>query len=216
MGGFSRGGYIATAFYDSYPENVMALILEDGGSVSVNHHYHQLSDQELDKTVNSLSSSFDPVIQFDTEFDAFASIYDFDTGGSQFENLSWIQQNKNQKWVIGEGQLELFGMQNSESFSNLILRPTKTTLFGQSMASMEPKIIYRNLSVPLLILDPVNDNDVFPFEKENEALANKHRGLIKHIIYKETDHNIHYSHPDKFIKDILLFLSQYSIINNKD
>lgn len=216
VGGFSRGGYIATAFYDSHPESVMAIILEDGGSVSFNNHYHRLSNQDLNKTIISITSSFNSIAQFNTEFDAFASIYDADAGGSQFENLSWIRQNKDRKWVIGEGLLDLFGMQDSESFSNLILRPTKAPLFGQSMASMEPKIIYRNLSAPLLILDPVKNNDAFPFEKENEALANKHSGLVKHVIYKETDHNIHYSHPGKFVKDIVLFLSQYYIIKNKN
>jgi pimeloyl-ACP methyl ester carboxylesterase len=34
IGGWSRGGCVATAFYDAYPNYVSGLILEDGGSVA--------------------------------------------------------------------------------------------------------------------------------------------------------------------------------------
>ena len=45
IGGLSRGGSIATAFYDEYPERTLALILEDGGSVSwVTHRRGRLVD----------------------------------------------------------------------------------------------------------------------------------------------------------------------------
>ena len=53
IGGFSRGGFIAAAFYQSYPERVKALILEDGGSVAFNTYYHSLTDQELNQKIKS-------------------------------------------------------------------------------------------------------------------------------------------------------------------
>ena len=34
VGGLSKGGWIATAFYDAYPNKVLGLLLEDGGSFS--------------------------------------------------------------------------------------------------------------------------------------------------------------------------------------
>ncbi len=74
------------------------------------------------------------------------------------------------------------------------------------MSVLEPKIDYRNLNVPMLILDPVSEDDAFPFEKENEALQKQHPNLIDHKIYEHTGHNIHYERREQFIEDVVNFL----------
>ena len=75
------------------------------------------------------------------------------------------------------------------------------------MALIEPKIIFRNLCVPVLILDPICEQDIFPFEEQNRALQKQHPGLINHILYENTPHNIHFAHPQKFTADLIQFLS---------
>ena len=60
------------------------------------------------------------------------------------------------------------------------------------MAMIEPKIIYRNLHVPLRIIDPTSPDDLFPFEKDNAALQQQHSKFITHKIYPNTGHNVHY------------------------
>lgn len=206
VGGWSRGGFIATAFYDAYPERVLGLILADGGSVSTNTHYHQLKDSELEKRLQQIDAEMPKDTSYGSQMEAYTAIYDHQAKGSQFELLAWITPMANQRWAICPGVLSLFNMQNSRQWRNNIQRSTAVPLFAESMSILEPKIIYRNLHVPMLILDPVEDNDPFPFTKENQALARKHPSFIKHIVYESTGHNMHGAKPQKFIQDIKDFL----------
>lgn len=81
------------------------------------------------------------------------------------------------------------------------------------MSILEPKIVYRNLNVPLLILDPVSKDDFMPFETENSSLQKQHPNYITHKIYKDTGHNIHYERPKQFIQDLTLFLGKVKTQN---
>lgn len=128
--------------------------------------------------------------------------------------LAWIKKNKEGKWAIGPGLLGLFNMSNSVQFLNNILRPATVPLFAESMSILEPKIVYRNLNVPVLILDPVSKDDLFPFESENEALQKQHPYLIDHKIYENTGHNIHYQRQEQFIKDVITFLQKVKMHNH--
>lgn len=78
------------------------------------------------------------------------------------------------------------------------------------MSLIEPQIIYRNLHVPLLIIDPISPKDLFPFEKENAALQQLHPTLITHKIYPNTGHNVHYEKPKEFMDDLTAFLKRVS------
>jgi pimeloyl-ACP methyl ester carboxylesterase len=207
IGGFSRVGYISTAFYDAYPQRVLGLILEDGGSVSSNTYFHKLSKPELDTRINAFQKNIINESYYNTQLEAFRSVYDTTDKGNQFEILSWITKMKTGKWSICPGLMSLFNMADSNQYRDLIQHTTRTSLFGESMAIIEPKIVYRNLNVPLLILDPFGENDPFPFEKENVALRNQHPNLIKYVSYKKTEHNIHYTHPEEFIADLTAFLA---------
>lgn len=206
VGGWSRGGMIATAFYDAYPDKVLGLILEDGGSVSTNTHYHKLQEEELVSRVKDIFKDRVTYATFDSEYEAYEAYYDYNSSGTQFELLAWLTMDDNGKWSIGTGVEKLFNMSNEEQFIDNILRPTKSTLFGESMSIIEPKIIYRNLRVPMLILDPVSDQDMFPYESENKKLKSQHPSLIIHKIYENTGHNIHFEKPAMFVKDLGYFL----------
>lgn len=46
IGGWSRGGTISSAFYNSYPSAVKALILEDGGSVEWDYNVNAAEIQK--------------------------------------------------------------------------------------------------------------------------------------------------------------------------
>src|SRR5687768_14260739 len=161
IGGWSRGGMIATAFYDAYPDKVLGLILEDGGSASTNTHYHQMDQAELEARVEKIFKDRPDYAKYATEFEAYKGYYDYGGGGTQFTLLAWITTDSDGHWVIGPGIEELFNMSNAGQFMDNILRPTKATLFAQSMSIIEPRIIYRDLKVPMLIFDPVSDDDIF-------------------------------------------------------
>ena len=211
IGGFSRGGYIATAFYDAYPQSVSGLILEDGGSVSSNTYYHKLTSAEL----YAKAKNFDIKTKqpwdttYNSEFKAYKSLYDKNEKGNQFSILALIKKNKSERWsIIYSEMMSLFHLENSQQFLNLTLRPTKVPIFAESMMMMEPKIIFRNLDVPVLILDPVSKNDPMPFEKENQALKKQHPNYVEYIAYQDTEHNIHYAHPKRFTSDVISFLKK--------
>jgi pimeloyl-ACP methyl ester carboxylesterase len=206
IGGWSRGGIIATAFYDAYPNKVLGLILEDGGSVSTNTHYHKFEEQELSSRVKNIFKDRVSYSMFNSEYEAYKTYYDYNSGGTQFELLAWLTRDDIGKWSIGTGIENLFNMSNEGQFLDNILRPTKSSLFGESMSIIEPKIVYRNLQVPILILDPVSDQDIFPYEKENEKLKSQHPDLITYKIYENTGHNIHYEKPGMFGNDLGSFL----------
>ena len=213
IGGFSRGGFVATAFYDSYPKNVLGLILEDGGSVAANTYYQKLDSEKLKKIAKNFdlkhSTSWDKT--YPTEIEAFSSLYDKNESSNQFPILALLKRNKMGNWeIIYSQMMKLFNLENSEQFFDLTLRPSEVPLFAKSMVIIEPQIVFRNLSVPVLILDPISENDPMPFEKENQALKKKHPKEIKCIVYPDTEHNIHYAHPEKFTKDQIKFLDHSS------
>ncbi|MCX2454150.1 alpha/beta hydrolase [Pedobacter sp. PLR] len=208
IGGWSRGGGVSTAFYDAYPERVLGLILEDGGSVAQNTHYHKMEASQLEKTIKTIMEHTYKDTLYTSAFDAYYDIYDPEEGGTQFSALAWIRKAGKEQWGIYPGVMELFQMNSAQQWSDLILRPTKVTLFGTSMSLLAPEIIYRNLNVPMLILDPASKEDFMPFEKENAALQAQHPKFIEHKIYENTGHNIHYEQPKRFVQDLSGFLKR--------
>ena len=54
--------------------------------------------------------------------------------------------------------------------------------------------------------------DLFPFEKENRLLYEKHPELITHVIFFDTGHNIHYERPNRFVKEVVNF--RETVINH--
>ncbi|MBB6500692.1 alpha/beta fold hydrolase [Pedobacter cryoconitis] len=210
IGGFSRGGYIAAAFYQSYPQRVKGLILEDGGSVAFNSFNHSMSDEILQKKLSSIvpSAEADSLYNksYDSEMEAYLSLYDKSIGGTQPELLNIIKKRGNH-WITYQGLANFFSMENEKQFRDLVLKPNKSPLYGTSITMVQPKIIFRNLTVPMLILDPVSANDPIPFEKENVALTNQFPHLITRVEYPGVEHNVHYAQPDKFCQDLIRFLA---------
>jgi pimeloyl-ACP methyl ester carboxylesterase len=205
VGGWSRGGAVATAFYDAYPSRVLGVVLEDGGSVAMNTFYHLLGADSLANRVNQIYYQEVVDTTYATELEAYRAMYDTSVDGSQFDNLAWIQKVEGGKWGIGHGLFKLFNMQTKEQFLDNIRKVTAVPLFAESMAILEPKIVYRNLHVPMLILDPIGKDDIQPFEQQNAELQKKHPQLIYHRVYENTGHNIHFERKKEFVEDLAKF-----------
>jgi len=210
IGGFSRGGYIAAAFYQSYPERVKGLILEDGGSVAFNSYNHRMSEDSLNRKIKAMAPEKGGnniyEASFDTERDAYLSLYDKSAGGSQFEILNIIKQ-KGKHWITYAGLSDFFYMKDEKQFRDLVLKPDHAPLYGASITMIQPKIIFRNLRIPMLILDPVSKNDPMPFEKDNISLAKQFPLLVKRVEYSGVEHNIHYEEPQQFSEELIKFLN---------
>ena len=213
LGGWSRGGSIATAFYDAYPDRVLGLVLEDGGSVAWPTTDHK---QSIDSLTAKLTKEFAEYEAFDkmtfaSEYKASKQWADGDAYNQKhiFQTLASVKKNATGSWSNNPGVTALCGVSSLEELLTLIYRPfASTRLFGISHMLLNPKLIYRNLDVPMLILDPVSNNDQYAFEKENAKLQQAHPKMITHKVYKETSHALKYEHPDGFLTDVASLLSR--------
>lgn len=215
MGGWSRGGAIVSAFYDSYPECVSAIILEDGGSVPWSINDHKKEIDTLTKEIRSQYKNSRPQRTFATEFDAFYGLYKYflhDKSGSElkkgiFTFLARVKKNQEDKYMLDPGVPDFVCLATADQLLTLKFRPLAGhTLFGISSEILNPQIIYRNLSVPMLIFDPVGENDWFDFEEGNKKLQKEHPHAITHRIYKETGHAVKDEKKWEFLNDVIYFL----------
>lgn len=73
-------------------------------------------------------------------------------------------------------------------------------LLPQSWRRIHPLITYRNLSVPMLIIDPTGD--AFSPTEEFEKLRAMHPDLITVVEYPDTPHAAHPMRADWFVRDM--------------
>ena len=208
IGGYSRGGIITTAFYDTYSERALGLILVDGGSTAALTHWHEYDIDSLKGTVKSTMAKWGKDTTYASEFEAYYFDSRQNAKKDRFELFSRIKQTKDGKWGYNPHQMEWLHEDTPEHVLDNILRPTRVPLFESSGLLLQPKVVYRNLHVPMLIIDPVIANDFFPFEKYNKELQQMHPALIEHRIYPNTNHGAHLQKPAEFIKDAIAFLKR--------
>ncbi len=120
--------------------------------------------ETMDSLTTRLSKEF-------TEYEAFQKMtFDSDFKASKlwvegdaynqkhiFQTLASVKKNAEGSWSFNPGMIELCGVSSVEELLTLTYRPfASTRLFGISTGLLNPKVIYRNLDVPILILDPVS------------------------------------------------------------
>lgn len=209
IGGTSRGGSIATAFYDAYPNKVLGIINSDGGSVNWLRPRQKMTDAELRSAYEKLYRKTETRL-FDSKFEIFKYYYNPEDSTSQYWWFALIEENESNKWGLNLALKALVTETTIESGVNKILRPTTCSLLDASTSMMLPEVVYRNLSVPVLILDPQKDDKdgLFAFTEYNKKLAAQHPELITHILYKNSGHGVIFEQPERFTYDVLGFLDQ--------
>ena len=80
----------------------------------------------------------------------------------------------------------------------------------QSQEQMIPFVVFRNLHVPLHIIDPDSPVDWMPVRHQNEALQALHPDWIVHEVYdyEHSPHEAHLERPERFIKSAKALLKQ--------
>ena len=212
IGGWSRGGSVCTAFYDAYPAMVLGIVLEDGGSVAWNYHHHRSAMDSVKKNFDRTFANW-KVSSQSSEFLLFAELYprlkNYPAPAVDrwcYTNLSRWKKDAGGGYSANPQVRQLACQENAEQMMAMIYRPmAASNLFGASASLQYPKIIYRNLSVPLLILDPVSEEDEFDATAENRALQQAHPQWIVHKIYANTGHAVKLEHPAEFLNDLLEF-----------
>jgi pimeloyl-ACP methyl ester carboxylesterase len=223
IGGWSRGGSISSAFYDAYPNTVLGLILEDGGSVAwdVNNHKETIDSLTKETIENYKNRGKQP--SYSSDFDAYWSMYNYwgikgKTGlklkKEIFTCMARIKKDIDGKYNINPGVNDFTCENSAEQELAVINRAfAANSLFGASTHLLYPKIIYRNLHAPMLIFDPTSKDDWFDFLEENKKLQQTHPSLITHKVYEKTWHGVKDERPNEVLKDIQVFLKQVRLFH---
>jgi pimeloyl-ACP methyl ester carboxylesterase len=210
FGGASKGGFVAAAVYDQHPERVVGLLMADGGTWSNQWIFdHAESDAVLRRLTQS---DVLPRIIKASEFEVFQEIVGGQiptTDDASIERLLdlvvRIGPQSDGTWTFLPGFERMMG---SVDLYAAATRPSTLPLLQRSQHAMIPPVVFRNLDVPMMILDPQEKYDVLPVTDQNERLARQHPRLIVHRIYSDTGHNVLRARPDWFVRDAVDLLDR--------
>jgi hypothetical protein len=118
---------------------------------------------------------------------------------SMIETLVRISPTGDGQWAFLPGFEKMMGP--IQSYIAGATKPSTMPLLQWSQHAMIPTVVFRNLSVPMMILDPQEPNDELPVTDQNETLVKQHPTLIVHRIYDQTGHAVVRLRPDWFVRD---------------
>ena len=208
LGGWSYGGGLATAFYDEYPKRTLGLLLEDGGSSSHQQRWDEKPGKKEFIKMAKKSIEMGKSKNYRSRYEAFQAAVGSDPSKVSIEMavnlLSQYKISPDGKWryhvssELTSGQLEGFELD----------APSRNTFYLWTKVSMIPEVIFRNLDIPLHIIDPVSDNDYYPITHQNTKLQAQHPEQVTHEIYENTSHSAHLERPERFIKSAAALLTR--------
>ncbi len=209
IGGWSRGGYIASAFYDAYPESVLGLMLVDGGSANALNPRYQMNRDKLREKYKEAQVPEDLLVTYKTEFEAFSAFADSSNMVSQAWILDGLKIGLDGKWGYTADVWPAVANESVESMLNAVESPTLAPLLASSTYLMQPLIVYRNLSVPMVIIDPISEDETWQnYTPDNLKLKELHPNLVEHQIYRDTQHHAHLQRPKQFLEDMRLLVDK--------
>ncbi|MDM1296489.1 alpha/beta hydrolase [Sphingobacterium sp. N143] len=209
LGGFSRGGYLATAFYDKHPQRVSGLVLEDGGTVAFRSLFDQMGPAGRHDFLRSVTPP--PEVQkllfdrYGSEFEIYKNIDQLDGSAGQWQIFGFIR-HVGDDWLLYHGLNEYMNMQDSLHYVQVLNNAPDISKYASSMVRVDPLKTYSSLHVPMLIMDAVGKQDTFGSEEGNRKLKAMHPDLIQHKIIDCADHNIHFACPQDFMAELQRFL----------
>ncbi len=208
IGGFSRGGTISTVFFDAYPSYVSALVLEDGGSAPWAVNDHKITTDSLARRITNAFMGRNAPQLFESQQELFTLMYTRIGDNPLFKKRIFESMNRLKyvdslgKWKINPGINNMVAQTNAEQDIMVNSRPFNAGLFAASTILVYPKVVYRNLNIPMIIYDPVGPEDAFNFEVENRLLQQAHPQYIAHKIINNASHAVKDAHHEEFVKDM--------------
>lgn len=209
IGGFSRGAYFANLFYQTYPQRIRGLILEDGGVSPFLDHFVKLSPEDLKrKLCEDLENRPAELFQvYKTQEEAYHVLkpYGEQEKENLYINLSFIMEDST-NFTIYKGIDRLYGMDSYEDFSKLIKGELFSNPFANELMNDSYFRTLKSSTIPILVLEATAENDPFPTTTYYDNLTGEN---IKHIRFYESQHCIHCQEPKKFTESIQQFLKEY-------
>ena len=208
FGGASLGAFHAAAVYDQYPDRVLGLLMADGGTFSPQWIYDRQTPEQIRRNLPDPL----PPITGATEFDVFLQLVGHIPPDSLPGRADWMFEMLMRIWPADSGWGFLAGMDRMTTWGEALLpglaRPTTLPPPVWSVHAIIPRMVFRDLHVPMMILDPQDERDVFPATDQNERLAKDHPDLVIHRIYRPGQHNILQATPDWFVRDAVALLDE--------
>jgi pimeloyl-ACP methyl ester carboxylesterase len=205
IGGLSLGGGVTTTFYELYPARTLGLVLEDGGAFNpqwlAETHYEALKALYAAQPVPTASApSADPFFAFRDAAMPYLPLIRLHPEVATIVQ-SFIRQDEQGLWQFHADTDRMLG---SDAASWDPARNHELSLLAQSWRRVNPIIAYRNLDVPMLIIDPTGD-DAGPLGSltpEYKQLESLHPSLVHYVAYPETLHAAHPQQPEWFLRDM--------------
>lgn len=205
FGGASKGGFVAAAVYDQYPDRVLGLLMADGGTWSPQWIFDHTDPEVIRQRIEW--DELPPEITGPSEFAVFLQMAGAPISSNAntaieplLDLLVRITPAGSDKW----GFLPAFAamMGTKQSFTTGVTRPTTLPLFQWSQQALIPLVVFRRLHVPMMILDPQEPepHDFVPVTDQNERLARLHPTLVTHRVYPDTKQALR-GRPEWFVRD---------------
>ena len=230
VGGWSMGGYVSSVIYDQYPDRILGLILEDGSAMTelAVQVFRQIEPDSVILKKNKEHYQFLNNIynkgQFKTAYEAFNYVLENSTLPKNL-TIDQVFIGNNYYYPNGE-KFELvfnrllwfeIGLDSNFVSKELNPAPNNLNLFHWSTMMLNPDIIFRNLRVPVLIIDP------YPLMKDelpssykvylknkltiNDQFKNRYPELVHLKRYNDAPHGYHLLYPEQFVLDVGEFIS---------
>ena len=207
--GASLGAFHAAAVYDQYPERVLGLLMADGGTFSPQWIFDRQTAEQIRRQLPDAL----PPITGATELDVFRKLVSHVPSDSLPGRTDWLFDMLARIWPSDSGGYAfLAGFDRMTTWGEALLpgitHPTTLPPPLWSVHAVIPRMVFRNLHVPMTILDPQDERDVFPATEQNERLAKDHPDLVIHRVYAKSGHNILQSRPEWLVRDAIELLER--------
>ncbi|MGX4675857.1 alpha/beta hydrolase [SAR92 clade bacterium H246] len=218
VGGLSKGAFVATAFYDAYPEKTMGLLLEDGGSWSHLRFKEEVAMGRVEAGIiphplSRYANLCNQVEEYASQQEALASAFAVYQPALMIEPtvellctlLSLFRRSDSGQWIFHCNAAALMSDAGEDKGKKVIPSElsyfSKLTLMQQSQELLLPLVIFRNLNIPVHIIDPVSPTDWLDVHHQNEELASLHPEWVVHECYEYecSPHEAHLKRPERFI-----------------
>ena len=210
FGGASLGAFHAAAVYDQYPDRALGLLMADGGTWSLQYMYDRETPEQIRQSIS------DPLPQIfgASEYEVWQKIVGDmsaeelekrEKTGWNFDMLRRIGPNMSGQWAFLPDFEALMGKLGMAAVTT---KPTMIPPLQWSENAMIPRMMFRDLHVPMMILDPQSERDAKPVTDQNEWLVKDHPSLVIHRIYPQTGHNVLNDRPDWLVRDAIELLGR--------
>lgn len=206
LAGWSRGGSIATAFYDSYPKMVKGLVLIDGGAANWIRKRQLLSEEQIQAHFKKMEGNIAKTY-FPSQFELYKANYSAEYPLWNSFNFSFFGQEAN-GWTFNPN-LQTWLQDNSiELKKQHFYKPATANLFNQSTFFMLPEVIYRDLKTSILIIDPLKDDNegFFSFSDEYQKIKAINPKLVTISTYPNATHAVIYEESVRLQQEIIAFI----------